>query len=210
MLRGVPELIGNPLAADRRQRLKDELSERALILAPIGRDAAVACGHARRSRAFGATICAGPRAAWSRELGLGAGFVLVTEEALMRSDLRGVRAWIDAQPEWSDLPFVLLTSRGGGLERNPAAERFLEVLGNVTFLERPFHPTTLVSVARSALRGRRRQYEARARLESLAASQRDLTRPTRPWRPGSRSAPASTNPRSPSSTRRRSSRRSAS
>ena len=109
------------------------------------------------------------------ELHLGAGFVLVTEEALIRSDLRGVRSWIDSQPEWSDLPFVLLTGRGGGLERNPSAERFLEVLGNVTFLERPFHPTTLVSVARSALRGRRRQYEARARLESLAASQRALT-----------------------------------
>jgi signal transduction histidine kinase/CheY-like chemotaxis protein len=93
----------------------------------------------------------------------------------MRADLRGVRLWIDAQPEWSDLPFVLLTGRGGGLERNPAADRFLEVLGNVTFLERPFHPTTLVSIARSALRGRRRQYEARARLESLAASQRELT-----------------------------------
>ena len=41
------------------------------------------------------------------------------------------------------------------------------MLGNVTFLERPFHPTTLISLAQSALRGRRRQYEARARLEEL-------------------------------------------
>ncbi len=46
--------------------------------------------------------------------------------------------------------------------------RLLQALGNVTFLERPFHPTTLVSLAQSALRGRRRQYEARARLEKLA------------------------------------------
>jgi signal transduction histidine kinase/CheY-like chemotaxis protein len=154
--------------------LNDELSERALVLAPIGRDAAVASAMLGES-GISASACL-DLASLVRELGLGAGFVLVTEEALMRSDLRAVRSWIDAQPEWSDLPFVLLTSRGGGLERNPAAERFLEVLGNVTFLERPFHPTTLVSVARSALRGRRRQYEARARLESLAASQRDLTR----------------------------------
>jgi signal transduction histidine kinase/CheY-like chemotaxis protein len=154
--------------------LKDELSERALILAPIGRDAAVARGMLDEA-GIHAAVCADLTSlvACLRE---GAGFALVTEEALIRSDLRGVRSWIDSQPEWSDLPFVLLTSRGGGLERNPAAERFLEVLGNVTFLERPFHPTTLVSVARSALRGRRRQYEARARLESLAASQRDLTR----------------------------------
>src|SRR6185437_11612953 len=31
--------------------------------------------------------------------------------------------------------------------------------GNVTLLERPFHPTTLVSVIQTSLRGRRRQYE---------------------------------------------------
>ncbi|HYJ83901.1 MAG TPA: ATP-binding protein, partial [Allosphingosinicella sp.] len=154
--------------------MRDELSERALILAPIGRDSAVARGMLNEA-GIGAMICA-DLASLVAELDLGTGFVLVTEEALIRSDLRGVRSWIDAQPEWSDLPFILLTSRGGGLERNPAAERFLEVLGNVTFLERPFHPTTLVSVARSALRGRRRQYEARARLESLAASQGELTR----------------------------------
>jgi signal transduction histidine kinase/CheY-like chemotaxis protein len=154
--------------------LKDQLSERALVLAPIGRDAAVARNMLGEA-GICATVCA-DLGTLVAQLRLGAGFVLVTEEALMRSDLRPVRSWIDAQAEWSDLPFVLLTSRGGGLERNPAAERFLEVLGNVTFLERPFHPTTLISVARSALRGRRRQYEARARLESLADSQRDLTR----------------------------------
>ena len=78
------------------------------------------------------------------------------------------RSGSNAQPEWSDFPFILLTQRGGGIERNPAALRFLKTLGNVTFLERPFHPTSLVSLVQSALRGRRRQYEARARLEVLA------------------------------------------
>jgi signal transduction histidine kinase len=41
----------------------------------------------------------------------------------------------------------------------------------VTFLERPFHPTTLVSLARAALRARRRQYDARARLKDLQDSE---------------------------------------
>ncbi|MGD5639556.1 PAS domain-containing protein, partial [Xanthomonas citri pv. citri] len=45
------------------------------------------------------------------------------------------------------------------------------VLGNVTFIERPFHPTTLVSVVGSALRGRRRQYQSRAILENLTESE---------------------------------------
>ena len=44
-------------------------------------------------------------------------------------------------------------------------------LGNVTFIERPFHPTTLVSVVGSAVRGRRRQYQTRAILEDLTESE---------------------------------------
>jgi hypothetical protein len=74
------------------------------------------------------------------ELDAGAAFVVVTEEALATADLAPLAAWLADQEEWSDLPFVLLTTGGGGLERNPAARRYLDVLGNVTFLERPFHP----------------------------------------------------------------------
>ncbi|MDP9085231.1 MAG: response regulator, partial [Pseudomonadota bacterium] len=103
----------------------------------------------------------------------GAGLAICTEEALMRADLFALSLWIRGQEEWSDMPFVLLTRRGG-LERNPAAGRLLELLGNVTFLERPFHPTTLVSLAKSALRARRRQYEARARLISIQRSEEQL------------------------------------
>jgi PAS domain S-box-containing protein len=105
------------------------------------------------------------------QLDQGAGFVVLTEEALATTDLAPLAAWLADQQEWSDLPFVLLTSHGGGLERNPAARRYLDVLGNVTFLERPFHPTTLVSLAQSALRARQRQYEARGRLEALRESE---------------------------------------
>lgn len=135
------------------------------MLAPGGRDAQVAAAMLQD---------AGIRSIICKSLddvveGLvrGAGFALLTEEALNGVDLRALNAWIEGQPEWSDFPFILLTRRGGGLERNPAAGRYLETLGNVTFLERPFHPTTLVSLAQSALRGRRRQYDARTRLEAL-------------------------------------------
>ncbi|MET1755662.1 ATP-binding protein [Novosphingobium sp. RD2P27] len=147
-----------------------EISERALLLAPLGRDAAVAA--AMLAEAGIDSLACGSITDLSSGIKSGAGFVLVTEEALATADLHVLSAWIEAQPEWSDLPFVLLTRRGGGLERNPSAARFLSILGNVTFLERPFHPTTLVSLAHSALRARRRQYEARSRLEELS----DLTR----------------------------------
>jgi signal transduction histidine kinase/ActR/RegA family two-component response regulator len=142
-----------------------ELSERALVLAPKGRDAGVACAMLVDAGLKCLTV--GNIDELVSELQAGAGFAVVTEESLAETPVRSLAEWIDSQPEWSDFPFVLLTLRGGGLERNPAAGRYLELLGNVTFLERPFHPTTLVSLARSALRGRRRQYDARARLDEL-------------------------------------------
>jgi PAS domain S-box-containing protein len=144
-------------------------AERALILAPTGRDSIIAAQVLAESGML-STNCA-DIADLVAELDLGAGFVLVTEEALLGADLRALSTWIGNQPEWSDMPFVLLTHRGGGLERNPEAGRFLQTLGNVTFLERPFHPTTLVSLGQSSLRGRRRQYDARARLLALQESE---------------------------------------
>ena len=102
------------------------------------------------------------------------GFVILAEEATRGADLRALQGWLAAQPEWSDLPFILLTSQGGGLDRNPAAGRYLETFGNVTFAERPFHPTTLVSLARAALRARRRQYDARGRLETIRLGEQRL------------------------------------
>ncbi|MDZ4690940.1 ATP-binding protein [Terricaulis sp.] len=150
-----------------------ELSERGLILAPQGRDAQVAAMMLREA-GIGSDICT-TILDLVDQLEAGAGFVLVTEEALRRADLRPLADWLEAQPEWSDFPFILLTQRGGGLERNPSAARHLKALGNVSFLERPFHPTTLVSMSVSALRGRRRQYEARARLLELSERRQHLT-----------------------------------
>ena len=147
----------------------DSLSERALILAPQGRDAFVAARILGEAR-LACEICDDlPKL--SRELTLGAGLALVTEESIRNADIKYLVHWIGSQRPWSDFPFVILTERGAGVERNPAAERQMEALGNVSFLERPFHPTTLISVVKTALRGRQRQYEARARLEALHESE---------------------------------------
>jgi signal transduction histidine kinase/ActR/RegA family two-component response regulator len=141
------------------------LSERGLILAPHGRDASVAASILSEARIR--SVACPSLVELVAGLKHGAGFAIVTEEALRTADLHALAEWLGAQPEWSDFPFILLTLRGG-VERNPTAIRILRALGNVTFLERPFHPTTLVSLAQAAIRGRRRQYDARARLESLA------------------------------------------
>ncbi len=141
------------------------VSEQALVLAPRGRDAAIAVEMLREAGIEAKTVPS--LTELLAELDKGAAFVVVTEETIATADLRPLSEWLAQQQGWSDLPFILLTNRGGGLERNPAAGRHLEALGNVTFLERPFHPTTFVSLARAALRGRRRQYDARARLVAL-------------------------------------------
>lgn len=147
----------------------DSLSERALILAPQGRDAFVAARILSEARLV-SDICDDlPKLL--RELTLGAGLVVLTEESIRSADIKHLVHWIGSQPPWSDFPLVILTERGAGVERNPAAERQMEALGNVSFLERPFHPTTLISVVKTALRGRRRQYEASARLEALHESE---------------------------------------
>ena len=119
-----------------------------------------------------------------REIESGAGLAVIADEAIKTADLRDLVNWLNDQPPWSDFPIVLLTHQGGGPERNPDAARLGQVLGNVTFLERPFHPTTLVSIVGSAMRGRRRQYETRAILRRSdrkreSAADRAQRRPSR-------------------------------
>jgi signal transduction histidine kinase/CheY-like chemotaxis protein len=144
-------------------------SERAVILAPTGRDASVAAVLIKEAGYY-ANIC-GDLAAMMHEIEGGAGLAVIADEAIKTADLRGLVRWLNDQPSWSDFPIVLLTHQGGGPERNPDAVRLGQVLGNVTFIERPFHPTTLVSVVGSAVRGRRRQYQTRAILADLTESE---------------------------------------
>jgi signal transduction histidine kinase/ActR/RegA family two-component response regulator len=143
----------------------DPLAARAVIFAPRGRDGALAADLLAGAGIV--SIVCSTFSEFERVIGDDAAFAVVSEEALRHADIRSIHVWVQAQPTWSDFPFILLTQFGGDPEHNPAAAGLLHLLRNVTFLERPFHPTTFVSVARTALRGRLRQYEARARIEEL-------------------------------------------
>jgi signal transduction histidine kinase len=150
------------------------VSERILILAPHGRDAQVA--RSILEDAGQAVLACTNLAAVLEELERGAGAALIAEEALQSAGYPELVRWIERQPPWSDFPIILIAHRGDGIERNPAARRVAAALGNVAFLERPFHPTTLVSIVDTALRGRKRQYEARERIETIRAAERLLER----------------------------------
>nr|WP_137806146.1 ATP-binding protein [Pseudomonas sp. G(2018)] len=150
--------------------LQEATSERAIILAPLGRDGQIALMMLNEA-GFDGVISRDLRGLCN-ELEQGAGLLLVSSEALLGQNLEPLLGLIEQQPAWSDLPIVLLTHHGGP-EQNPAS-RFGPQLGNVTFLERPFHPVTLISLVTTALRGRRRQYEARDRLIDLSQSEMRL------------------------------------
>ncbi|UUQ64956.1 response regulator [Pseudomonas fuscovaginae UPB0736] len=147
-----------------------EVSERAIILAPWGRDSQIArrileeagfCGVVTENLS---SLCL--------ELERGAGLAIISAEALQAIDLDPLLQYLQQQPSWSDLPIVLLTHHGR--PERPTTFRVGSQLGNVTFLERPFHPATLISLVTSAIRGRRRQYEARDRLVDLSQSEQRL------------------------------------
>lgn len=157
-----------------RRRIRDipDRSVVNLIYAPGGRDAQIA--SSLLTEAGFASIPVRDLDDLATKIGDGTGFVVITEEAVRSADLKAVADWVRSQASWSDMPFIVLTHRGGGPERNPAAARLSEVLGNVSFVERPFHATTFISVARTAMRGRRRQFEARVRIEELDEGERKL------------------------------------
>lgn len=145
---------------------------RATIFTPLGRDAAVVAKILAEA-GIPAQVC-NDAVSFQNSLNEDVTFAVVTEEAMRGADLHAINKKLSAQPAWADLPFIILTQRGGGPERNPGAKRLSDLLSNVTFLERPFHPTTFISVARTALRSRTRQFEARAHIEQLDESDRRL------------------------------------
>ncbi|MFL1416742.1 ATP-binding protein [Pseudomonas fildesensis] len=148
------------------------LSERAIILAPLGRDGSLALMMLNEAGYSG--IVASNLTMLCEALELGAGLLVIAAEALRGVDLEPLLEHLHQQPAWSDMPIVLMTHHGGS-EQN-GSSHLGSLLGNVTFLERPFHPVTLISLVSAALRGRRRQYEARDRLVDLGQSELRLQR----------------------------------
>jgi PAS domain S-box-containing protein len=138
------------------------IEERILVLAPRGRDAPV-IQQVLSGGGFSCLVC-GAHQQLTQELAIGAGAALIAEEALLDSDLAPLASWLSGQASWSDFPFILLVSRQP-LQRAAAARALLESLSNVILLERPLNAETLRRATASALRARKRQYQARSDLQ---------------------------------------------
>ncbi len=105
-----------------------------------------------------------------------AGAAVITEEVLQNRTIGALAERVSAQPRWSDFPMIVLTGSGLTTESSESAVRSRAPLGNVTLLERPLRPVTLISAVRSALLARRRQYEVRDHLRERASAEDALRR----------------------------------
>ena len=142
----------------------DQIEEVA-IFAPSGRDAALAEDVLARwsveavQYASVDSVCAA--------VARGVGALLIAEEALRGAALDRLLAALAEQPAWSDVPIIVLTVEGELSQVIATGIEALASSGNVMLLERPVRVATLVTVVRTALRARRRQYDVRDYLAEL-------------------------------------------
>lgn len=96
-----------------------------------------------------------------------AGVIIIAEEALTIDGIESLNKYLLSQKTWSDIPIILLI--GSGVRNREFKLKRLEVFvgsGNVTLLERPLQPLTLLSATQVSLRSRKRQYQVRDLLKS--------------------------------------------
>jgi signal transduction histidine kinase len=147
-------------------------SERILIHAPFGRDR-ILIRNELREAGFGTFICESMSdlCASIRE---GAAAALLGDEAFSPGAIQRICEVMSDQQPWSDFPLLVMTTGGSTTDASRYRVRILKPLGNVTLLERPLRPITLITAARAALRARRHQYQLRHLLAELDASNSEL------------------------------------
>ena len=112
----------------------ESASSRVLILAPIGRDAELARRLLEREHLDAEACSDVGELIYGLEAGAGA--AVIADEAL-NGRISLLHDWVEAQPAWSDFPFIILTA--GRTLHADMRRRFEAIvpLGNVTLLERP-------------------------------------------------------------------------
>jgi two-component system, sensor histidine kinase len=142
--------------------MRPDLENRILVRAPTEKDGILAKDVFERA-GIQCCLCSDLEQLCA-ELDAGAAAVLVAEEVVIQERQECLAAWIAAQPAWSDLPVLVLACPGA---ESSTVARAMDLLGNVTVIERPTRVSTLVSAVRVALRARQRQYQIREQLVEL-------------------------------------------
>jgi signal transduction histidine kinase/CheY-like chemotaxis protein len=142
------------------------------VVAPKGRDAPLICGMLAqrgftcRSHNDVRELCRG--------VADGVGAIILTEEALVPGAVEDLDALFGAQPAWSDIGLVLLTSNGNRVQAAVRAKLERRGARSVILIERPVRLLTLASTVQSVLQSRTRQYQIRDYLEERARNEARL------------------------------------
>jgi|KBSMisStaDraftv2_1062788.scaffolds.fasta_scaffold09052_2 signal transduction histidine kinase len=147
---------------------------RVLVLAPFGKDATLIKAVLDDSKIASHRVLGVSEL--TSAISEGAGGAVVTEEILQDQAVDLLRSHLSEQPPWSDFPMIVLTSGGISTAATEREVRSLASLGNVSLLERPLRPATLISSVRTALGARQRQYEIRDHLDERQQAEEALRR----------------------------------
>src|SRR6476620_3143319 len=150
---------------------KNNSKDRVLIIAPVGRDAQ-GMAELLVGGGFEVQIC-GSLAECAAHIQSDAGALILTEEALELGSLSHLFEALAAQPSWSELPLIILTS-GGESRLARLLELDAHAAGSMTLLERPVGTMTLLRSLEVALNSRRRQYQVRDFLEEQRRTEQEL------------------------------------
>lgn len=144
---------------------------RILIHAPSGRDAQVIQRVVEGLALRGVAVASAQDLV--AQLEEGAAAAVLTQEALLALPEATMQSWLDSQPTWSDMPFVILATQASS---SLHAASLLQRLGNFVVLERPVRTETLARAIEAAVRQRRRQYVTRVHLEQLEQARAEVER----------------------------------
>ncbi|HEU5235609.1 MAG TPA: ATP-binding protein [Pyrinomonadaceae bacterium] len=145
--------------------------EQVIIIAPITQDA-TAMAELLSAEGFETQTCQFADVL-SGQFADGIGVLVLTEEALESPSASDFLKALRAQPSWSELPLVILTS-GGESRRSALLDLAAGAAGAVTLLERPVSGRTLIRSVQVALHSRRRQYQVRDLLRELESLNQTL------------------------------------
>jgi DNA-binding NtrC family response regulator len=151
--------------------------ERVLVLASSGVDREVLC-QTLSAAGISALECETLHELRERARE-GAACAILADEVLDAEGIAAVVTMLEGQPEWSDLPLIVMARQGQEQGRGWRLLRKMNGAAHTVVLERPVHTVTLVSAVRAALRSRARQYQIRDELARLRRTEEELRRSER-------------------------------
>ena len=154
-----------------------EPNERRVLVLPTTRADGLAMSRLFDANQIEFAICEDiPRLCHAQRSG--AGLLIVSEEALL-DDAGELFACVAEQPVWADLPVMVLSRPG---HESQTLANILARLGNVSVVERPIRTSTLITLVRSSLRARDRQYQFREYLVQQDKAQQTIREVERRYR----------------------------